>query len=427
MAKWNDLNLRRLILVWAAVAPGLLVSCAPAGGAAEAASVDYTLHLSDPFTNTAVRLDPLTLTGSGDAPLADLWSADGRTAVTVVAEAGRANPDPEKTWIVVHDLPGGAERARFHPPVAGIITAISADGRRLLWQPFPLPVGVYPPPLDWYVLDTAAGAVIDHVQDDDSACFRQSALLSPAGDRLYCLVDPALNEISGPQPLRIVYYGVNGGADPAASVTGPTATVTLETRIGQRPNANQTGWELLEPALALSPDGATLAVVHADADRLTLLDAANLSITQSLDLHSPAYNLLDLLGLSARAAHAKGETSGTLRHAVFSADGRRLYVYSQLLTRPDEPPPAERGLWLVDPARGRVTAAALDDYQIQWVIPAPDGSIFVYGTADETLFAHEVRETTPSLLWRLNGGTLAVLAEREFSGYRGGRLTVGPP
>ena len=425
--KWKALISRGLIGGWGVIVLGLLVSCTPAGGAAEAAPVDYTLILSDPFTNTAVRLDPLTLTGSGDAPLADLWSTDGRTGISVVAEAGRANPDPEKTWIVIHDLAGGAERARFHPPVAGIISGLSADGRRLLWQPFPLPVGVYPPPVDWYVLDTAGGTVVSHVVDKDSACFRQSALLAPDGRRLYCLVDPALNEISGSQLIRIATYDVTKPTNPTAPVGNPAAEVILETRIGQQPNANQTGWELLEPALALSPDGATLAVVHADADRLTLLDAANLSITQSLDLHSPVSNLLDLLGLSARPAHAKGETSGTLRHAVFSADGRRLYVYSQVLTLPDEPPPAERGLWLVDPARGRVAAAALGDYQIQWVVPAPDGSIFVYGTADDSLFAHEIRETSPSLLWRLDGTTLDVLAKREFTGYRGGRTAVGPP
>ncbi len=409
------------MIAWLAIALSQLVGCAPGGGAAEAAAVDYTLILTDPFTDAAVQLDPLTLADAGDAPPLGLWSADGRMAVTTVAEAGRANLDPDRTWVVIHDLPAGVERARFHPPVSGLAAALSGDRTRLLWQPTP-PLSVYPPPVDWYMLDTTDGAVVGHVKDDDNACFRQSALLSPVGDRLYCLVDLALNELSGPQPVRIVYYETTGVDSTTAPVDKPPVTVALETRIGQRPNADQTGWELLEPALALSPDGATLAVVHADADRLTLLDAADLSIFQSLDLQPPVSNFLDLLALSAHTAHAKGEMSGTLRHAVFSADGRRLYVFSQVLISPDEPPPAERGLWVVDLARGRVIAEGLSDYQIQWVVPAPNGSAYVYGTADERLHPYEIRQTSASVLWRLDGATLDVLSERAFTGYRAGRV-----
>lgn len=422
MDKWHHIFVRWLLVGWAVSGLGLLAGCAPAGGAAEAAA-PLTLILTDPFSAAAVQLDPLTLAGAGKASASGLWSADGRTGVTVVAEAGRANPDPKKTWGVVHNQPDGAERTRFNPPVSGQAVALNADGSRLLWQPFPPPTGVYPPPVDWYVLATADGAVVSHVYDPDNACFRQSVLFAPLGDRLYCLVDPALNDISGPQPIRIATYRIGWAADTTASNSEPLAEVLLDGRIGQRPNTAGTGWELLEPALALSPDGATLAVFHADADRLTLIDTATLSISHSFDLRRPA-GLLDIFGLSAAPAHAKGETSGTLRHAVFSADGRRLYIYSQVLTLPDEPPPAARGLWLVDLERGRVTAEALSAYQIQWVLPAPDGSLTVYGTADTTLFAHEIRETTLSRLWRLDGATLAVLAERTFTGYRGGRLQI---
>ncbi len=420
MNKWHHIFVRWLLVGGAVSGLRLLAGCAPVGGAAEAAA-PLTLILTDPFTGAAEQLDPLTLVGAGDAAAVGVWSGDGRTGVTVVAESGRANPDPEKTWVVVHALPGGAERARFHPPVSGLAAALNADGSRLLWQPFPLPVGAYPPPVDWYVLDTANGTVIGHVENADDACFRQSVLFAPDGRRLYCLADPALHDISGPQPIRIAMYRIGWDADSTASDSETSAEVVLDGRIGQRPNAAGAGWELLEPALALSPDGATLAVFHAEVDRLTLIDATTLAISQSLDLRRPV-GLLDMFGLSAAPAHAKGETSGTLRHAIFSADGRRLYLYSQVLAAPDEPPPATRGLWVVDLARGRVTAEALADYQIQWVAPAPDGSLYAYGTTDDTLFAHEIRQTTPFVLWRLDGATLDVMAQRPFTGYRGGRL-----
>jgi hypothetical protein len=152
----------------------------PAGGA-------YTLYLNDPFGPAEflpVNSEALEDVAGAKRLAAPLISADGSIGVDVEHTAGRAHPDPAKAWVVVADLPNGAERTRFHPPVSGLAAGLSADGRRLLWQPFPLPVGIYPPPVDWYVLDTAGGAVVGHVYDEDNACFRQSALLAPDGGRL---------------------------------------------------------------------------------------------------------------------------------------------------------------------------------------------------------------------------------------------------
>jgi hypothetical protein len=133
-------------------------------------------------------------------------------------------------------------------------------------------------------------------------------------------------------------------------------------------------------------------------------------------------SLWELLGL-VKAAGAKGITAGTLRHAAFSADGGTLYVFSQVLVPSDSgEAPGERGLLAVDVARGRVAAEALGDYQIQWLLPAPDGTVYAFGTADAGLGPYEITETSPSLLWRLDGRTLATLAERAFSGFRGGRI-----
>jgi hypothetical protein len=417
------------LLLWVGLAL-FAAGCRPleAAGAGQAAPSELRLYLADGFiSDNFVPLDGGTLADLPGATSRELHlvSAGGDSGIAVEATAGRANPDPQTIWVNMHDLVNGTTR-RFHPPVSGLAVGLSADGTRLLWEPFPPRTQVYPPPVDWYVLSTADGAVAGHVYDEDNACFRQNASLSPDGKRLYCLVDPALHDISGPQPVRVVAYEVVGRN--LWTADRPAAEVALETRIGQRPMTmtDSMGWELLEPALALSPDGATLAVVHADGDALTLIDARDLTLIRSLDLAAPR-TLLDILGLPAAPAHAKGEMSGTLRQAVFSADGRRLYVFSQLLTPPDAPPPAERGLWLVDLDRGRVTAAALEAYQIQWLLPAPDGSLYAFGTSDDFLMPYEIRETSPSRLWRLDGRTLDVLAEREFTGYRAGRLVARQP
>ncbi len=419
--------LRLFILSLTALA--LTVGCRALshGGAGTAATTPYTLYVADNFVSRAfhpvdeARLDDRLTSRPLDLQLV---AADSQTGITVEASAGRANPDPQTVAIIVRDLPDGAERARFHPPVGGLAAGLSADGRRLLWQPIPLPAGVYPPPVEWYVLDTADGSVIGHIIDEDNACFRQSALLAPDGGRLYCMVDPALHEISGPQPVRIVVYEVGAGASTTSA--GPIAGASLETRIGQKPLVDAMGWELLEPALSLSPDGATLAVVHADADQITFINAADLTLERTITLE-PAAGLWDWLGLGVRTAQAKGEMEGVIRHAAFGADGRQLYVFSQVLTRGDAEPPAERGLWRVDLERGQIAARALGDYQIQWLLPAPDGTLFAFGTKDTDLHPLEIRESSPSTLWRLDGQTLEVLTTRDFSGYRAGRLVAQLP
>jgi hypothetical protein len=51
--------------------------------------------------------------------------------------------------------------------------------------------------------------------------------------------------------------------------------------------------------------------------------------------------------------------------------------------------------------------------------------LYAFGAADEGLGPYEIREDSPSRLWRLEGETLAVLAERAFVGYRGGRMVGG--
>ena len=82
----------------------------------------------------------------------------------------------------------------------------------------------------------------------------------------------------------------------------------------------------------------------------------------------------------------------------------------------------ERGLWLVDLEHERVTARALPEHQIQWLLPAPDATLYAFGTTDANLGPFEIREDAPSMFWQLDGRTLQVLAERAFDGYRGGRL-----
>jgi hypothetical protein len=434
-----------LLLVYAG---GLFSPAEPEPAAFEQTPVGqpYTFYLFNPFaaTELLVPLDPQTLDDrlNGEAlEPGGFFSADGSTRVDVEFPEGRnansPNLNPEEIWIVVSDVQSGAERSRFHPPVEALVAALSKDGSRLVLEPYPYPTSPtailvtwaatrglvlepypyttwpWPPAAEWYVLDTADGQLLAHVKDVDNACFRQSAHFDPALRRIYCVVDPMITEANEPEPMRIAAYDVESG-------TKASERQLPDVLIGQRETerSDQTVTELVEPAVVLSPDGQRLAIVHADADEVTLLDTRTLGIerTFSWERSSPLWP-----PLAPNVAHAKGEITGTIRQAEFSLDGQHLYLYN-VAQEGDQ-----HGLWLVNLGRGLIAAEALTGYQIQWVRPAPDGTVYVFGTTDESLGPYEIRPSSPSMLWRLDARTLEILAERAFTGYRGGRLVLDQP
>ncbi len=381
----------------------------------------YTFYLFNPFTKSEISaLDSQTLMElpTSKTVNAGIFSADGSTGVDIIYSDGRASQDPEDNWIVVYDLHSGSERNRFHPPVRGIVAGFNADGTRLLLQPDPSLALHYPPPVEWYVIDTSSGQELAHVKDENNACFRQSLYFDPAGQHIYCVVDPALTRADEPEPMQIIAYDSESGQKIGEQELSKVYIGGNQTHINGQPVER-----FLEPAIALSPDGKQLAIVHADADKITLLETSQLTIERTISL-AESLTFWDLF--APATAYAKGPLTGTIRHAEYSPDRQFLYLLTQEVNMlPDgktQNLPDRRGLQLIDIKQGIITAEALTAYQIQWIEPAPDGTIYVFGTIETDLGPHEIRPSSPSKLWRLDALTLEILAEREFTGYRGGRV-----
>jgi len=405
---------------------GWVAACNPAAaGAPSVESQAHTLFLDtwskDNAENKLIALDPVTLDDQPDGKRLEpgILSADGSTMVDVEYPEGRASLNPEDIWIVVYNLQSGAERSRFHPPVRGFVSNLSENGARLLLQPDSYPPSRYPPTVEWYVVDTSSGELLAHVEDAENSCFRQGAHLDPAGQRIYCVVDPAITGVDEPESVQVAAYSVESGIK-AGELELPEVLIGgSQTELHGQPVE-----EFLEPAMELSPDGQRLAIVHADADKITLIDAHSLTVEKTFSLKR-SMNLWAWFGFAPARAHTKGQMQGTIRHATLSFDGQYLYVFSQEVWVRPEDAPAERGLWLVDLQQERLVATALPENQIQWVRSAADGTVYVFGTTEKRLLPYEIRSTSPSMLWRLDGLTLEILAERAFTGFLHGQLVDG--
>ena len=96
------------------------------------------------------------------------------------------------------------------------------------------------------------------------------------------------------------------------------------------PPARGESWQYVtyNPGLAWDLENSLLYIVHADEDKVTVVDLAREAIAQQTRLH-PQRSFLEWLSASLTlTAQAKGGPELQVR-AVLSRDGKRLYVFSQ--------------------------------------------------------------------------------------------------
>jgi hypothetical protein len=180
---------------------------------------------------------------------------------------------------------------------------------------------------------------------------------------------------------RILAVGSDARKDPGISQPGPMTVAlldatTLEILWQQTLDLVHGTWCLeacdqehgqalfvyWSPAVVRLPDSDRLVIVHADADRMTLVDfGARSVVTRQI---AAAKGWVDrLLAVGAAPAEAKGGSQGAVRSAVASADGSRVFAVGRTLHASRTPEgfwdgwDDPMGLIVFDPATGERVAS----------------------------------------------------------------------
>lgn len=353
-------------------------------------------------------LEPLTLE---DAPVGPVLTSPASSVPWVASADGSTLVSLEQSRVVVRDGETLTERIRFRPPVVtAFAPVLSPDGSKLA-----LMTKDYP--LEWIALETASGRLLTTISTDDykplgGGPFFPKFWIDSDGSYLESLVCACSGEGTGPAPAQLVRYDLATGQEARRLELPEVLAGTWRIAGGERlvPVVAH-----LTPGVALSPDGRRLAVVHADAQAVTVVDLLPFAVERTVAITRPTGvvdRLLGLLPLVPQGASAKGIAEGPLRAAVFHPDGRHVYVFGFEEWKDVSGVANHRGLGLqrVDLATGEVVAEIGADAWFEVVLPAPDGqSVYVVGGTPG-----EVTDEG-TLLRRLDATTLEPLAERQLT------------
>lgn len=266
----------------------------------------------------------------------------------------------------------------------------------------------------WELVRAGNGRVVADMNWKDPCCGPYLFWLSPDGRYMYRV----LTALSGsPQPAGpttpvLVRYDLQAGREASRlRLTGVVAGIWPREGSASAHMSLQ-----LIPGVALSPDGRTLAIVHADSERLSLVDLERWQMASTRPL-TRASSFWDRLSLRAVTDVQAKEVEGPEWEAFFLPDGQTLVAWGRSMSGGS--PATVRGLGIrtidVRSAGIRMEVPGGDD-QLTQVVPAPDGSaIYAITEADQPTAPADDRLV---VLRRLDPRTLAVTAARTFRGRR---------
>jgi DNA-binding beta-propeller fold protein YncE len=138
-----------------------------------------------------------------------------------------------------------------------------------------------------------------------------------------------VNETSPDPPVAVLLDNADLSVRWKANLDGVhDGILSKDGNVVATPDLTQPGSAIyLYPGLAFAPDSNILYVVHADEDRLTVVDFAAQKVT-TLNIKPQLSWIGRLLSLGAIDAYAK-VAEGTRKSAVISPDGKFLYIVGQ--------------------------------------------------------------------------------------------------
>ncbi len=227
---------------------------------------------------------------------------------------------------------------------------------------------------------------------------------------------PGVSE-TGPWPLQIAAFDlISGQAIDRAQVPDVLAGSWQDL---ERSDEGYYG-RFVDPGIALSPDGDTIAVVDAAMERLTLLDAATLEVAGIHAIHEHVGlvgRFLGWLGILPQDAAAK-VSEGRGIDMFYSADGSRLYLWGEEMKVGESHADVTGrgfGLTAIDVSTGEIVATGLGEYPLLRVVVDPSGES-LYVLRPETSWWEAEGQVSDHVLLRLDAESLEPLAERTFPG-----------
>jgi hypothetical protein len=330
-------------------------------------------------------------------------STDGSTVVAVSSTATALPPTPGGIpgvgfAVRIFEARTGSERAAFYSPKRVFDSMLSHDGSRLVARFQPDTID--PAAREWQSFDTHSGRVVSTVRAREACCQVYRTFLDPQGRWMYAMLLPNGADNVGLDNPLLVRYDLASGNE------------TGRLRLDGVPSGKA-------PSVAFSPRGNVSALLHADGEKLTLVDLDRLTLISTRSLKRPR-SFWQSFPFFPRAAYAK-YAEGTSWTLAYGPDGRLLYATGEEMAigRDRRPISIHLGMRVIDPEPGAIVAEALKGQQIYQLAFGEDTAVYTLGPRGDV---SGPQDSPPYVLRRLDGRSLAVAAEREFSSFR--RLLV---
>jgi hypothetical protein len=326
-------------------------------------------------------------------------SSDGSTVVAVSSTATALPPSPGGSLGVgfavrIFEARTGSERMAFYSPKRVFGSMLSHDGSQLVARVPPDTID--PAAMEWQSFDTRSGRPVGTVRAREACCQVYRTFLDPQGRLMYAvLLTKGTQDVALDNPL-LVRYDLASGKE--------TGRLRLDGLLPGR-----------APSVAVSPRGNVLALLHPDGEKLTLVDLDRLMLISTRSLKRPR-SLWQSLPFFPRAAYAK-YAEGTSWTLAYGPDARLLYATGEEMAigKDGRPISIHLGMRAIDPEQGAIVAEALKGQQIYQVAFGEDSAVYTLGPRRD---APESQDSSPYVLRRLDGRSLAVAAEREFPSLR---------